>query len=78
MPSSLAVPAEIEKKSPTRLFSQLSNPTIPLDEVEHASFSIVEKAEMEQIRKLLFQSRWNISAVSKEIKMARSTLISET
>lgn len=45
-----------------------------LDEVEHASFSIMEKVEMEQIRKRLVQSGWNISAVSKELKMARSTL----
>lgn len=45
-----------------------------LDEVEHSSFSITEKAEMELIKKLLIQSGWNISAVSKELKIARSTL----
>ncbi|MFB5283721.1 sigma-54-dependent Fis family transcriptional regulator [Peribacillus sp. Hz7] len=45
-----------------------------LSEVEHSSFSITEKAEMELIKKLLIQSGWNISAVSKELKIARSTL----
>lgn len=45
-----------------------------LDGVEHSGLSIMEKVEMEQIRKRLVQSGWNISAVSKELKMARSTL----
>ncbi|WP_071394316.1 sigma-54-dependent Fis family transcriptional regulator [Bacillus tuaregi] len=41
---------------------------------EHSSLSIMEKTEKEQIRKLLIQSKWNISAVAKELKVARSTL----
>ncbi len=45
-----------------------------LDKEEHASFSVMEKTEMEQIRNLLIHSKWNISAVAKELKMARSTL----
>lgn len=41
---------------------------------EHPSLSVREKAEMEQIRALLIQKGGNISAVSKELKIARSTL----
>ncbi|MCM3568052.1 sigma-54-dependent Fis family transcriptional regulator [Neobacillus mesonae] len=39
-----------------------------------SGFSIIEKTEMEQIRQLLIQTGWNISAVSKELNVARSTL----
>ncbi|KAA9027029.1 sigma-54-dependent Fis family transcriptional regulator [Niallia endozanthoxylica] len=49
-------------------------PQPALDKVEHDSFSVMEKTEMEQIRKLLIHSKWNISAVAKELRMARSTL----
>lgn len=34
----------------------------------------IEKAEMEQIKTLLIQTGWNKTAVSKELKIARSTL----
>jgi len=56
--------------------SYLANvqPHPSLEKAEHASFSAIEKTEMEQIRKLLIHSKWNISAVAKELRMARSTL----
>lgn len=41
---------------------------------EHPNLSIREITEKEQIQNLLFQTGWNISAVAKELKMARSTL----
>lgn len=65
--------AEIEKSHLPDYLANLQTQQ-SLDEVEHSGFSIMEKAEMEQIRKRLVQSGWNISAVSKELKMARSTL----
>jgi transcriptional regulator of acetoin/glycerol metabolism len=34
----------------------------------------MEKTENEQIETLLDQRKWNISAVSKDLKIARSTL----
>lgn len=40
----------------------------------HPGLTIRERAEMEQIRNLLFQTGWNISAVAKKLKIARSTL----
>lgn len=45
-----------------------------LNDQEYPSLSIREKAEIEQIRNLLILTGWNISAVSKELKIARSTL----
>lgn len=39
-----------------------------------STLSIRERTEMEQIRSLLFQTGWNISAVAKELQIARSTL----
>lgn len=45
-----------------------------LAEPEQSGFSAMEIAEMEQLRKLLTQTDWNISAVSKALNMARSTL----
>ena len=44
------------------------------NEVEHSNLSIMEKTEKEEIKKLLIHNRWNISAVAKELKIARSTL----
>ena len=45
-----------------------------LTEEHHSNLSLMEKAEKEQIETLLVQRKWNISAVSKELKIARSTL----
>lgn len=65
--------AEIEK---WHLPEYLANfhPQSSLAEDDHTNLTIMEKTEMEQIRKLLIHSKWNISAVAKELKMARSTL----
>jgi sigma-54 dependent transcriptional regulator, acetoin dehydrogenase operon transcriptional activator AcoR len=41
---------------------------------EISNLSVIEQAEMQQIKALLIQTGWNISAVAKEIKVARSTL----
>jgi sigma-54 dependent transcriptional regulator, acetoin dehydrogenase operon transcriptional activator AcoR len=41
---------------------------------EISNLSVIEQAEMQQIKTLLIQTGWNISAVAKEIKVARSTL----
>ena len=47
---------------------------LPHHEEHHSNLSFMEKAEKEQIETLLIQRKWNISAVSKELKIARSTL----
>ncbi len=65
--------AEIEKNHLPDYLADLKTKHFFQDQ-EHSSFSITEKAEMEQIRTLLVQTGWNISAVSKKLKIARSTL----
>nr|WP_239094271.1 sigma-54-dependent Fis family transcriptional regulator [Bacillus sp. B15-48] len=44
------------------------------DDQKHSSLTVIEKAERQQIRSLLIETEWNISAVSRELNMARSTL----
>ena len=44
------------------------------NEAEQLGYSPIEKTEKEQITKLLIETGWNISAVSKEMKIARSTM----
>lgn len=41
---------------------------------ESSGMTVIEQAEMQQIKALLIKTGWNISAVAKESKMARSTL----
>ncbi len=45
-----------------------------LNVTEVSNLSVIEQAEMQQIKTLLIQTGWNISAVAKEINIARSTL----
>lgn len=45
-----------------------------LTEHKEEFYSLMEKVEMDQIKKLLQKTDWNISAVSKEMNIARSTL----
>ncbi|MEH7238556.1 sigma-54-dependent Fis family transcriptional regulator [Bacillus sp. JJ1562] len=64
---------EIEKKHLPEYLAVLKTKLF-LNEHENSSLSVIEQAERQQIKTLLVQTGWNISAVSKEIKMARSTL----
>jgi len=45
-----------------------------LDSLTHPSLNIVENTEKQQIRNLLIETDWNISAVSRELNVARTTL----
>jgi sigma-54 dependent transcriptional regulator, acetoin dehydrogenase operon transcriptional activator AcoR len=45
-----------------------------LDIQNHSNFSVMESTEKQQIRKLLIETDWNISAVARELNIARTTL----
>lgn len=45
-----------------------------LDPQMHSSLTVIEKTEMHQIRELLIETDWNISAVARELNIARTTL----
>jgi transcriptional regulator of acetoin/glycerol metabolism len=65
--------AEIEKSHLPNYLADLKTKQTETDQ-KHPGLSIRERTEMEQIRNLLFQTGWNISAVAKKLKIARSTL----
>ncbi len=65
--------AKIEQSHLPEYLANIKNKQ-SLNNQEYSGFSIIEKTEIQQIKTLLVQTRWNISAVSKELKIARSTL----
>lgn len=65
--------SEIERKHLPEYLATLETSTHN-NHKEHTTFSLMEKTEVEQIKKLLIQTGWNKTAVSKELNIARSTL----
>lgn len=64
---------EIEKKHLPDYLADIKSKNFLLKE-ENSSLSLIENTERQQIKNLLIQTGWNISAVAKELKIARSTL----